>query len=630
MPCKVVRSWSACKLLCKPSNNECGDSVFVGLPSEREARRAPWPSDQLPYILDEGTVNSIYPVGLFVVDQAEGASNLQIIQIGEIEGRHLVCVPFSTWNRSISRRVLPPAALLKPTLVEVAAAYPNKLAVQAEDYVLKVWIGYLKPEYIDHIELLEEFDVEHFFDEDPMRQLLPLAQALVDVAQEHFVFFSANGGQLQDAPEEAEEDVDGEEMTAEELADAGLEQASSPVEQRMARLETAMASMAAELKNMVGNPPPQQRSAKPKRKAAPKATTKSKPSSRTRGLPSSSAPPVGDRYPLLDAGVVQAALQAGIPHENLEQMQALIGQGRKAAKVPDLNQRVKPNPLSEDEEPVYEEQEAAMGEESGLGEGRQMAETLSRLTAIMEMLTEDKKKKAQASKLETALDGVATSSGDPLQAAGSGKKNAIARRALRTAFEDHPQEIYALIEKHMAEDLTSSTVGPGMETRTICARAWVEFRSHIGSFKTGAYAAWCLAGIHDALMQGHVTKARARSAVALLAFDQVAIDRGNWLLASELLCEPPPPFSALSAHVPPAVQDGESPYSRLLDPRWSEIALAHLREQDEYLQRRRNVGKMQKGGKEAGQDEGTESEPKRRPKQKAKAKSQAAGTSPDL
>ena len=38
-PVKVVKSWSSCKVLCKPSNNECGDSVFVGVPSEREARR---------------------------------------------------------------------------------------------------------------------------------------------------------------------------------------------------------------------------------------------------------------------------------------------------------------------------------------------------------------------------------------------------------------------------------------------------------------------------------------------------------------------------------------------------------------------------------------------------------------
>ena len=38
-PVKVVRTWSSCKVLIKPNNHECGDSVFVGLPSEREARR---------------------------------------------------------------------------------------------------------------------------------------------------------------------------------------------------------------------------------------------------------------------------------------------------------------------------------------------------------------------------------------------------------------------------------------------------------------------------------------------------------------------------------------------------------------------------------------------------------------
>lgn len=49
-PVKVVKSWASCKVLCKPSNHECGDSVFVGLPSEREARRVvqaaqlTWPS----------------------------------------------------------------------------------------------------------------------------------------------------------------------------------------------------------------------------------------------------------------------------------------------------------------------------------------------------------------------------------------------------------------------------------------------------------------------------------------------------------------------------------------------------------------------------------------------------------
>ena len=39
-PVRVFRTWSSCKLLCKPGGNDPGDSVFIGFPSEREGRRA--------------------------------------------------------------------------------------------------------------------------------------------------------------------------------------------------------------------------------------------------------------------------------------------------------------------------------------------------------------------------------------------------------------------------------------------------------------------------------------------------------------------------------------------------------------------------------------------------------------
>ena len=97
-----------------------------------------------------------------------------------------------------------------------------------------------------------------------------------------------------------------------------------------------------------------------------------------------------------------------------------------------------------------------------------------------------------------------------------------------------------------------------------------------------------------------------------------------WTLASELLLEPGPPFSSLNAHRPPQVADGEPPYSHLLDPRWAEVSLAHLKETGDYLLKRRNVGKFVKNSKEQGQEESTEAEPKRQPRPKPKARSQAA------
>ena len=39
-PVRVFRTWSSCKLLCKPGGQDPGDSVFVGVPSEREGKKA--------------------------------------------------------------------------------------------------------------------------------------------------------------------------------------------------------------------------------------------------------------------------------------------------------------------------------------------------------------------------------------------------------------------------------------------------------------------------------------------------------------------------------------------------------------------------------------------------------------
>ena len=56
------------------------------------------------------------------------------------------------------------------------------------------------------------------------------------------------------------------------------------------------------------------------------------------------------------------------------------------------------------------------------------------------------------------------------------------------------------------------------------------------------------------------------------------------------------------------MSEGESPFSRLLDGRWAEIALAHLKDTEEFVSKRRALGKREDGDKE-------------NPKAKAKAKS---------
>jgi hypothetical protein len=83
-------------------------------------------------------------------------------------------------------------------------------------------------------------------------------------------------------------------------------------------------------------------------------------------------------------------------------------------------------------------------------------------------------------------------------------------------------------------------------------------------------------------------------------------------------------------HQPPSVSDGEPPYSKLLDSRWQEVALAHLKDTEDYLTKRKNLSKQYgKTGKDATGDEQNDADPKRKARPKAKAKSQAAGSSTD-
>lgn len=101
-------------------------------------------------------------------------------------------------------------------------------------------------------------------------------------------------------------------------------------------------------------------------------------------------------------------------------------------------------------------------------------------------------------------------------------------------YQEHPEEISAILERLMYEDLNSQTLGPGLQPQGLNARAWVEFRSRISNYKTSAHASWATAGILDSLIAGDIPRARARCGLLLLQLDQASIDRGSWGLASEL------------------------------------------------------------------------------------------------
>ncbi len=261
-----------------------------------------------------------------------------------------------------------------------------------------------------------------------------------------------------------------------------------------------------------------------------------------------------------------------------------------------------------------EEQQLPSGGSGGATRGGPqpfVEDAVSQLAQIVQVLTADKMRKQKASKVESALDGISSSGVNEMGSIGSGKKTAAARRALRAALQENPEEIVNLIERLMSEDLSNQTVTPGQPLPALCSKAWVEHRSRIGHWKASAYTAWTVASALDALRDGNVQGCRARLNLMLLMLDQTACDRGSWTLSSELSLEQPPPMSVLQTHSPPSIQDGELPLSRLLDPRWAEVAMAHVRDTEDYIARRSKLGRR---------DPTSESDPSPKAKGKAKAK----------
>jgi hypothetical protein len=141
------------------------------------------------------------------------------------------------------------------------------------------------------------------------------------------------------------------------------------------------------------------------------------------------------------------------------------------------------------------------------------------------------------------------------------------------------------------------------EVAALSVRDYLEFKAPLGEHRPTAYTLWLLGGILDCFLKEDFAEAEARAWLALQSFDQASCDKGSWLMAWELLWEErPPPFAAFASR-PRHFEAGEVPGSRWTEPRWLEVAQAHLREIDNYteaqkrLQARRSAAGKGKEGK---------------------------------
>ena len=269
-----------------------------------------------PYILEEGELVEEYLISQFFVDPQVGKPAIPVVLITELQDRPLVCVPHSVWNRAVSKRILPSTALMKPSMVEVKAAYLGEPKVEL-DYYVKVWIGFWKGELIEELHThVEECEFDYFYHIDEEgNAVIPYARSLLAVAQEHFAFFSAEeSAAVAPTPAEPEEQE--------------LEPGSPGVDERLSKLEDAIKAIALNMEKLTGSteavdlttrPPALRNPAKPRVKIGGTTVIGKSPSFKGPTSKSKASPPkqAGSSYPNLDAGVVAASLQAGVPHEQL-------------------------------------------------------------------------------------------------------------------------------------------------------------------------------------------------------------------------------------------------------------------------------------------------------------------------
>lgn len=531
----------------------------------------------------DGTTNLHYD--FFCFTSSLGVT-IQCIVVSPVEDRYLVAFPSQVWHRTIAKRVLPQSMLIKPTAVEVACAPLSDMAALDEEIVMKIWVGYITAEHYTELKIMDdEQTADYVFKVGSSTDFVPYGESLVQALQEHFAFLSA------------ESEVHG-------VGGSG----SGDLTGRVAQLEVTMGKMAENI-NLVLQKVSSDKGQQVRFAADPVMIPKAK------GKPLQDVRT--EKYPLLDAAVVSAALAAGVSEENLDEMQKMMSTGAAKAKKmrePALRGRAKTvdaSVLSESEE--EEPPQAESGSPSPVAPGS-MEDALSKLTELVSLLAADKVKRAKASRVELALEGLSSSSTTDVTSTSSVKRASAARRALRLALVEAPEEISGIVEKLIMEDLLLQTVAPGVPKTTFNARAWIEHRSRVGSHKTSAHLAWGVAGLLDDLVQGRVAHARARAGLMLVQIDQMCIDKGSWTLAAEISLEQGPPFASLGNHSLPVIADGESPFSRILDSRWSEVMLAHLKDAEDYVQKRRNLGKKFTN-EESLQDAGR---PKAKPKPKAK------------
>ena len=520
-----------------------------------------------------GEVREDYDPCYLTFEGSEGQLECHVIPIAVVQRKMLVAVPFGAWHRSPTERFLPRTALTKATLVEVDGVVIDESGGDAGTQMCRVWVGFLRADLgrTGQVGESETPGILDFGDEEGVR-IAPFAAPLVEIANEHFAFFSAASA-----------------------AEATL--APLPVEARFSRLEESLEQIRVSLAGLTGD--------------------------KASGGRGKSARQGARALPGLDAGVVASARDAGISEDQLQRLSGLLVKPNRMEEGP-RGQKARRSVLSETEEEAEEEEVELVPAEEEDGSRGPMEKAVLQLTKVVTKLTEKEKKKKSG--LEEILERVDTGGIVDGSSGGSsgGRTKASAYKKIKSALEKQPEWLYRSIELLMEEDFQQIRNAPGSAAKAVSSRAWIEHRSRLLHYPSTIRTAWIVGGVHDCLKEGRYSEARARCALALAAIDQSSLDSGNWTLAQELLLEPAAPYNAFLGRRNPDLN--EQATTKLIDDRFLELAMWRLKEKDSYLESRRRLGGAQRI-KPTEVPGGGDPAPKRDPKPKVKAKAKAGNRS---
>ena len=276
-PSACVCSLDSAAALVKRGSS-CGNSIFVGLPSQREVNCAlragsfawgghieSWlmqtslerPHPLHPFILEGGIVEHAYPLGI-IPASGDSQHRVSVIFVAETDNKVLVAVPFQAWHRLRDRRLLPVNSMTKAALVQVPATTLESREDPLEELTFRLWVGFLSPQVVQTVEWnAEEGEADVAFDMDGSLEYLPYATGLMEVCQDHFAFHTA--------AEEAE--------GAQQLPNG--ESGLADLSQRVNGLETQLASLAQGMEQLLKQTTSERTTLKP---SQPRVTFGSKPS----------------------------------------------------------------------------------------------------------------------------------------------------------------------------------------------------------------------------------------------------------------------------------------------------------------------------------------------------------------